>query len=188
MTLDRVLLNSGNDSGNSDSTRVTAELLYITQSYYDHDWPSVMHTHNFTELFYVLNGKGYFTIEDNSFSVKEDDLIIINPNVAIQNAVPAVIRWNILLSDSTACNSVTRTKPAMDYSFHNYSDHKHEVVFIFKDNASGSSQKRIQFSGHMQKSSGNPSLISPADSKCHGFFIFRKQKDFPENAVLSSST
>ena len=40
-----------------------------------------MHMHPFTELFYVVSGEGLFLIEDKSFTVKQDDLVIVNANI-----------------------------------------------------------------------------------------------------------
>lgn len=57
-------------------------LLYISKSKYGSDWHSMVHNHHFTELFYVTNGKGQFLVDNEIFSVKENDMIIINPNVA----------------------------------------------------------------------------------------------------------
>ncbi len=57
------------------------ELLYISESEYDGTWHSIMHTHPHVELFYCLDGKGRFHVEEQSIPVKQDDLIIINPFV-----------------------------------------------------------------------------------------------------------
>lgn len=57
-------------------------LLYITKAHYDADWKSVMHTHPFTELFYVVSGEGNVIIEQEKFIVKADDFMIINPDVS----------------------------------------------------------------------------------------------------------
>ena len=62
--------------------KLDIRLLYITQAQYDKDWHSTAHTHHFTELFYIISGTGNFLIENQKFPVKEDDLIIINPNVS----------------------------------------------------------------------------------------------------------
>ena len=35
-------------------------LRYVSISKYEGDWQSIPHTHQFTELFYVLRGKGVF--------------------------------------------------------------------------------------------------------------------------------
>ena len=57
------------------------QLRYISFSKYEGDWQSLPHTHQFSELFYVLHGEGVFYIENEKISVKTDDLMIINPNV-----------------------------------------------------------------------------------------------------------
>ena len=57
-----------------------AHLLYISSAKYGEDWHSQLHSHHFTELFYVIKGKGGFIIENDEFEVKADDFIIINPN------------------------------------------------------------------------------------------------------------
>ena len=65
----------------SFTIRGTAKLLNVTSSRYGGDWHSVPHTHNHTELFYIVGGKGQFFIEDQCFPVDVNSLVIINPNV-----------------------------------------------------------------------------------------------------------
>ena len=60
---------------------VEAKLLYVTSAKYGNDWHSTPHTHYFTEFFYVLRGEGRFLVEDTTFPVKENDMVIINPNI-----------------------------------------------------------------------------------------------------------
>lgn len=67
---------------NEDINPINAKLLYVTHSIYENDWPSLSHTHYFTELCYIKKGKGNYLIEDSIYSIKEDDFIIINSNVA----------------------------------------------------------------------------------------------------------
>ncbi|WP_330949278.1 AraC family transcriptional regulator [Virgibacillus sp. MG-45] len=57
------------------------KLLYITHSEYDKGWHSTQHTHHFTELFYIVKGKGAFVLPQKEIPIKENDLVIINPNV-----------------------------------------------------------------------------------------------------------
>ncbi len=59
----------------------TAKLLSVTSSRYGGDWHSVPHTHNHTELFFIVSGKGQFLIQDQVFPVDVNNLVIINPNV-----------------------------------------------------------------------------------------------------------
>lgn len=58
-----------------------AKLIYVTSAKYGSDWQSILHTHYCSELFYVVEGKGQFQIEDKLFPVSVNDLVIINPNV-----------------------------------------------------------------------------------------------------------
>ena len=65
----------------SFTIRGSAKLLNVASSRYGGDWHSVPHTHNHTELFYIVGGTGQFLIEDQTFPVDSNNLIVINPNV-----------------------------------------------------------------------------------------------------------
>lgn len=65
----------------SDIKSLSFQLESITKSKYDSDWHSTLHTHPFTELFYVIDGKGEFNIQGQRFPVKPNDFVIINPQV-----------------------------------------------------------------------------------------------------------
>lgn len=65
----------------SDIKSLSFQLESITKSKYDSDWHSMLHTHPFTELFYVVDGKGEFNIQGQRFPVKPNDFVIINPQV-----------------------------------------------------------------------------------------------------------
>ena len=65
----------------SDIKNLSFQLESITKSKYDSDWHSTLHTHPFTELFYVVDGKGEFNIQSQRFPVKPNDFVIINPQV-----------------------------------------------------------------------------------------------------------
>ena len=69
--------------GNTPSftIRGTANLLNVASSRYGGDWHSMPHTHNHTELFFIVSGKGQFLIQDEIFPVDVNNLVIINPNV-----------------------------------------------------------------------------------------------------------
>lgn len=61
--------------------RGTANLLNVASYRYGGDWHSIPHTHNHTELFFIVSGKGQFLIQDQLFPVDVNNLVIINPNV-----------------------------------------------------------------------------------------------------------
>ena len=65
----------------SNTLKKTAKLLYISSAKYGGDWHSVQHTHNCSELFYVIQGQGQFLIENQTYPVSAYDLVIVNPNV-----------------------------------------------------------------------------------------------------------
>ena len=65
----------------SDIKSLSFQLESITKSKYDSDWHSTLHTHPFTELFFVVDGKGEFNIQGQRFPVKANDFVIINPQV-----------------------------------------------------------------------------------------------------------
>ncbi len=66
----------------SEEKRPETKLLYVTSAKYERDWHSIPHTHYFSEFFYVLRGGGRFLVEGKTFPVRENDLIIVNPNVS----------------------------------------------------------------------------------------------------------
>ena len=63
----------------TDIQKLNAKLLSISLSRDEKDWQSVLHTHPFTELFYVVKGKGNFLFRDETYSINQGDLIIVPP-------------------------------------------------------------------------------------------------------------
>ena len=66
---------------NEGFEKLTASLLYISTSKYENDWQSIPHIHHFSELIYITEGRGFFTLEDKKYQVGEGDLIIIPPDM-----------------------------------------------------------------------------------------------------------
>ena len=69
------------DKEQTYTIRGTAKLLNVASAKYGGDWHSVPHTHNHTELFYIVGGRGQFRIQDQLYPVNPNNLVIINPNV-----------------------------------------------------------------------------------------------------------
>ena len=69
------------DKEQTFTIRGTAKLLNVASAKYGGDWHSVPHTHNHLELFYIVGGKGQFSIQDQLYPVNANNLVIINPNV-----------------------------------------------------------------------------------------------------------
>ncbi len=56
-------------------------LLYITATAYEQDWLSTMHSHSFSEIFYVVDGQGLFCTAEGELPIQKHSLFIINPHV-----------------------------------------------------------------------------------------------------------
>lgn len=72
----------GLDRERDFTIRGTVKLLNVSSARYGGDWHSVPHTHNYTELFFVVGGRGQFQIEDELLPVKANNIVIINSNVS----------------------------------------------------------------------------------------------------------
>lgn len=63
-----------------DFQKLNTKLLYISMSKYEGDWNSIPHIHHFTELFYVVSGKGNFCLRNETYPISSNDLIIVPSN------------------------------------------------------------------------------------------------------------
>lgn len=108
-------------------------LRYISMSKYEGDWQSLPHTHQFSELFYVLSGKGMFYVEGKEIPVAPDDLIIINPHVEhTEKTLPNDPMEYIVFGVEGLAFSFSHPKgdDAKGYSFYSYgSIKKHFINF-----------------------------------------------------------
>lgn len=66
---------------NTDIQKLNARLLSISHSKDEKDWPSVLHTHSFTELFYVAGGEGCIRFLNETYPIAQGDFVIIPPYV-----------------------------------------------------------------------------------------------------------
>lgn len=64
------------------STAINVSLLYAASSKYEGEWSGTPHSHPYAEFFYVLRGEIDFRAEGERYSLHEDDLIVINPDVS----------------------------------------------------------------------------------------------------------
>ena len=47
---------------NMENEKINAKLLYVTKSKYGDDWHSSIHSHHFTEFFFIAKGSGTFIV------------------------------------------------------------------------------------------------------------------------------
>lgn len=110
-------------------------LMYIKNSRYEaKDWHSTPHTHDCSELFYVHQGKGSFLVQEETFDVKEDDLIIINPNVlhTEMSRDDSPLEYIVIGIDGLQFNTTDENGDYNEYSVHNFYDYKHEILLFMK--------------------------------------------------------
>lgn len=114
----------------NEHQKISAKLLYITEARYGEDWASIPHTHHFTEIFYILKGKGSFKAANDHFSIKESDLIVVNSSVPhteysdkkdpLEYIVLGINGLEFYTSDNT------------DYILQNFSYQREELSFYLK--------------------------------------------------------
>ena len=102
---------------------INPRLLSISVSRDEKDWPSVLHTHPFTEIFFVLNGKGNFLFHRDVQSIKTGDLIIIPPYLEhTEQSIPGMpLEYYVLGIDGIAFQEEGRESSAQ--IFCNFDDH-----------------------------------------------------------------
>lgn len=111
---------------------IDVQLLYITRSRYDRQWQSVMHTHPFTELFYVVEGQGKFHIENDTYLVKSNDFIIINPNIMHTEANDGENSLEYIALGIEGLSFHAEGSHRQHYSMYNFKKYRDEMMFYMK--------------------------------------------------------
>lgn len=113
--------------------QINAKLLYITSAKYEGDWHSTVHIHHFTELFYVTQGKGRFVVENTSFQVTEDDLVIVNPNIEHTEVSlgSSPLEYIVLGIEGLTFSSDIKELDN-NYNIYNYKQSKQEILFYLQ--------------------------------------------------------
>lgn len=105
------------------------QLLYASTSKYEGDWQSLPHTHHFTELFYVISGLGKFLVEDHLITVKENDLVIVNPNVEhTEKSMDSKPLEYIVFGVEGLTFSFCSQEVPQNYGYYNYSAEKKHLL------------------------------------------------------------
>ncbi len=118
---------------NARSNNLSTKLLYVSKAKYAEDWHSTLHTHPFTEIFYVVNGNGLFRIKDEYFPVKTHDLVIVNANLlhteSSKNANP--LEYIVLGVDGMSLKPVNNRDLFTErlYSIQNCWKNREEISF-----------------------------------------------------------
>ena len=109
------------------------KLLYITESKFDHEWNSMLHTHLYTEMFYVTKGNGLLCLDNKAYPVKEDDLVIVNPLVSHTDRGIENVNFEYIVMGIEGITYFSKEQDEeQGCSIANYYDYKHEVLFYLK--------------------------------------------------------
>lgn len=116
-----------------NNEKVSSNLIYVSKARYEKDWHSTLHSHPFTELFYVVSGSGNFLIEGETYHVMEDDLVIVNANVQhtesskdsnpLEYIVLGIEGLSLLLEPEHKDEKISEY-----YSIHNYRKSREEIL------------------------------------------------------------
>lgn len=119
----------------NEETNFNFKTLFISQAKYESDWISLIHTHPFTEIFYVIGGEGSFITNQHQFEVMESDVIIVNANVEhteVSSAENPLEYIAIGIQDVSFISSTT-SEFDQPFIFYNFQDKKKEVLFYLKN-------------------------------------------------------
>ena len=113
----------------SGHEKMPVKLLYVTSARYEGDWPSIKHSHYFTELFYVRKGAGNFIVEDKSFPIIKDDLVIINHHLEhTEKSLDTTPLEYVILGVEGLSFSFDDNQ---EYTVFNCQNNKHNMMFYF---------------------------------------------------------
>ncbi len=118
----------------SNVHNMKCKLMYVTKAKYEEDWHSTMHFHHFSELFYVVKGTGSFMVEEETFDVEEDDLVIVNANIVhtetSKDANP--LEYIVLGIEGLEFATWQQNEVIPTCSIHNFKEHKHDILYYLK--------------------------------------------------------
>lgn len=110
------------------------KLLYAHSSIYAKDWLSILHTHYFSELFFILDGAGHFIIEDKLYPVSVNDLVIVKPNILhTEISTPEhPLKYIVLGIEGLDLTPNTAQDEDVLFCITNLNDIKDTVLFLLK--------------------------------------------------------
>ena len=56
------------------------QLLYLSVSKYGSDWMSTLHYHPHMEVLFVMEGEGFFHLDEKKYPIGRGSLVVVNPN------------------------------------------------------------------------------------------------------------
>ncbi|MFB1050903.1 helix-turn-helix domain-containing protein [Paraliobacillus sp. JSM ZJ581] len=107
-------------------------LLFASKLKYSSEWAGLTHTHPFTEIFYIIKGKGTITTTQHKFDVRENNVFIVNPNVAHMEASSSEDPLEFIIIGMEGLNFTDLSEDGGSFSFHKLSNQQNDVKFYFQ--------------------------------------------------------
>ncbi|CQR47241.1 Arabinose operon regulatory protein [Paraliobacillus sp. PM-2] len=107
-------------------------LLFASKLKYSPEWAGIMHTHPFTEIFYIIKGKGIITTNQHQFEVSENNVVIVNPNVEHMEASSSKDPLEFIIIGIEGLNFTDLSEDGDSFSFHKLSNQQNDVKFYFQ--------------------------------------------------------
>lgn len=128
------------DADAQSSPQNELHFLYISTSKYEGDWQSIRHTHPFSELFYVVKGRGYFDVGDTHFIIAPDDLVMVNPQIthAERSYQQEPLEYIVL--------GIQGLSFSEDYTHHSYRGQNKEILFLIRQILEETQKKQDRYS------------------------------------------
>lgn len=113
-----------------ETEKLESRLLYVSEAKYEQDWTGTFHTHHFTEVFYICEGKGFLKVEDQMLPIAEHSMVIVNsdiPHTEISDESDSLI-YIVLGIEHLEFQS----KNDCGYSIYDFSKNYNEIEFYFR--------------------------------------------------------
>ncbi|WP_182201445.1 helix-turn-helix domain-containing protein [Paraliobacillus salinarum] len=107
-------------------------LLYASKLTYSAEWASLIHTHPFTEIFYIIRGSGSITTHKNTFEVSKGSVFIVNPNVAHMESSSTKDPLECIVIGMEGLNLTNLSDDGKSFSIHKLSNQQTDVKFYFQ--------------------------------------------------------
>lgn len=125
---------------------INTKLIYVSKSKYEGDWHSAQHSHYFTELFYIVSGKGNFMVEGEIFPVKENELVVVNPNINhTEKSMDESPLEYIVLGIYGVVFNFSKEEHRDKYSVFDFSENKEEVFGYLMSLIKEIEQKKMNY-------------------------------------------
>lgn len=107
-------------------------LLFASKLKYSPEWAGLTHTHPFTEIFYIIKGKGIITTNQQKFEVSTNNVCIVNPNVEHMESSSLEDPLEFIIIGIEGLNFQDLSENGDSFSFHKLSNQQNDVKFYFQ--------------------------------------------------------